>query len=62
MCDCRRLYAHVVVVVLLRCFNFHRCDVVFMFGRFRRVNYIPSETINQINGHQYAVEIESFVF
>ena len=35
---------------------------LFVFGRFKRAKYIRSETINQINGHQHAVELESKVF
>ena len=32
---------------------------LFVCGRFRRAKYIQSKTRNQINGHQYAVELES---
>ena len=35
---------------------------LFVFERFKRVKYIQSETIYQINGHQYVIELESYIF
>ena len=35
---------------------------LFMFGQFKRVKYIRSETRNQINGRQYVAELESYIY
>ena len=34
---------------------------LFVFKRFRQIKYIPSKTINQINGRQYDIEFELYV-
>ena len=72
MYDCRRLCAHVVVVVLVQrvvvssqCDNLVFVVVVrrlFVFGLFEWVKYIRSKTINQINSRQNAVKMKSKVF
>ena len=43
-------YDDLVFVVVMR--------RLFMFRRFKRIKYIQSETINQINSHQYVIELE----
>ena len=40
-------------VVVVRC--------LLVFERFRRVKYIRSETINQINDCQYVAQLESYI-
>ena len=47
-----------VVLVLLFVFRRH----LFVFVRFKRAKYIRSETINQINGNQYAIQRKSKTF
>ena len=47
-------YDSLVFVIVVQC--------LFVFWRFKRAKYIRSETINQINGRQYVVELESNVF
>ena len=69
--DCRRLRACVVVVIVVQrvvVSSQHDVSVfvvmvrcLFMFGQFKRVKYIQSKTINQINSRQYVVELESYV-
>ena len=71
MCDCRCLYARVVIVVLmLRAVVSFQYDVsifvvtvrcLLVFERFRRVKYIQLETINQINDYQYVTQLESYI-
>ena len=34
---------------------------LFVFGQFRRAKYMRSETRYQINGRQYAIELELYV-
>ena len=72
MYDCRRFCARVVVVILMQrvvvssqydglVFAFiMRC--LFVFWQFEWAKYIRSKTINQINGCQYATELELNVF
>ena len=47
-------YDSLVFIVMIR----HLC----VFRRFEQAKYIRSKTRNQINGHQYAAELESKVF
>ena len=47
-------YDGLVFVVVVR--------YLFVFERFKQAKYIRSETRNQINSHQYTVELESKVF
>ena len=59
-CGCHRHGAVSDCVVLVLRFGFRQ--YLFVFGRFKRAKYIRLETINQINGNQYATQRESKTF